>query len=184
VRRKRDTGERSREPSAFLPDEAGVMRCRHTVPDWHRFVTADREGMAILAGCRLLVKEGEQAGDPRTIACAYWGRQRECPLYDGPEGRAQGPAPDHSGIPRQTDDPVAVSSVWPVRPPGSVDSQRVVLMVLALLAIALLGWAVTLGTPALAESRIPVVAVIIGGAAIVISVATHVLTLLRLWVGR
>ncbi len=58
-------------------------RCRHTVPDWARYVRAPEEGWPILAACRLLVKEGEQVEDPRAIACGYWGRQPECPFYEG-----------------------------------------------------------------------------------------------------
>jgi hypothetical protein len=57
-------------------------------------------------------------------------------------------------------------------------------MALALLSIALLGLAVTVGASAVGGSRIPASAVIIGGTAVLVSVATHVLSLLRLWVGR
>ncbi len=58
--------------------------CHHTEPDWARYVRAPGEGWPIFAGCRLLVKEGELADDPRTIACTFWGRQPDCPVYEGP----------------------------------------------------------------------------------------------------
>ncbi len=58
--------------------------CRHTEPDWLRYVRDPGEGFPIFAACKLLLKEGEAAEDPRTIACSYWGRQPECPLYEGP----------------------------------------------------------------------------------------------------
>jgi len=61
-----------------------MMLCRHTEPDWVRFVRDPGEGFPIFAACRLLVKAGDPADDPRTIACGYWGRQPECPLYEGP----------------------------------------------------------------------------------------------------
>ncbi len=69
------------------------MRCRHTVPDWAQYVRAPGEGWPIYAACRLLVKDGEQVDDPRTIACGYWRRQPECPLYEGPGVVAAEPAP-------------------------------------------------------------------------------------------
>lgn len=53
------------------------------MPDWAQFVRAPGEGWPILAACRLLVKDGEQVDDSRTIACGYWGRQPECPFYAG-----------------------------------------------------------------------------------------------------
>jgi len=65
-----------------------MMLCRHTEPDWVRFVRDPGEGFPIFAACRLLVKAGDPADDPRTIACGYWGRQAECPLYEGPGGSA------------------------------------------------------------------------------------------------
>ena len=67
------------------------MRCRHTVADWARYVRAPGEAAPIYAACGMLVKEGEPAEDPRTIACGYWGRQPDCPLYEGP-GRPAPPA--------------------------------------------------------------------------------------------
>ena len=159
------------------------MRCRHTVPDWHRYVTAAWDGPPILAGCRLLVKDGEQVSDPRAIACAYWGHQHECPLYDGSE-RQREPAPPRGAIPGASDEPVAPESVWPVRPPGSMDTQRIVLLVLGALSIMLLGWATILGALALSELRISTGFAIVALAAGLVSFATHVLSLLRLWVGR
>lgn len=66
------------------PVGRGRASCRHTEPDWTRYVRAPGEGRPIFAGCRLLVKDGELADDPRTIACTFWGRQPDCPLYEGP----------------------------------------------------------------------------------------------------
>lgn len=60
------------------------MKCRHTVPDWARHVRAPDEVPPIFAACALLVKAGEPADDPRIIACGFWGRQPECPVYEGP----------------------------------------------------------------------------------------------------
>ena len=67
-------------------------RCRHTVADWARYVRGPGEGWPILAACRLLVKADDQVEDPRTIACGYWGRQPECPFYEGPGARAAQPS--------------------------------------------------------------------------------------------
>jgi len=159
------------------------MRCRHTVPDWHRYVTAAWDGPPILAGCRLLVKDGEQVSDPRAIACAYWGHQHECPLYDGPE-RQRGLVPTPGAVPAAPDEPVAPESVWPVRSPGSMDGQRVLLLVLGALSIMLLGWVSILGVSAMSEMRISTGLAIVAIAAGLVSFATHVLALLRLWVGR
>ena len=64
------------------------MKCQHTVADWARYVRAPGEAAPVFAACRLLVKAGEPVDDPRTIACGYWGRQPECPLYEGPRGPA------------------------------------------------------------------------------------------------
>jgi hypothetical protein len=166
-----------------LVGRVGLMRCRHTVPDWHRYVTAAWDGSPILAGCRLLVKDGEQVSDPRGIACAYWGHQQECPLYDGPE-RQREPALPRGAIPGASDQSVAPESVWPVRRPGSMDGQRFLLLVLGALSIVLLGWATILGASALSEMRISTGLAIVAITAGVVSFATHVLSLLRLWVGR
>ena len=158
------------------------MRCRHTVPDWHRYVAAEEVTRPVLAACRLLIKEGETAADARAIACGFWGRQRECPVYDGPESSLSGhPKPARSAA---IDAPVAVESVWPVRQPGATDGQRVLLMLLGGLSIVLLGWAVALSVAALLGRPVQsgyVTVTLIGGA---VSLTTHVLVLLRLWIGR
>src|SRR5512136_812324 len=153
------------------------MRCRHTVPEWHRYVVAEGAARPIFAACRLLVKDGERAADPLTIACTYWGRQQDCPLYDGPESRASQTLPG-------ADVRVGPESVWPVRPPGATDGQRVLLMALGGLSIALLGWAVILSLAALIGKPVGTgyLIVILSGSAL--SLMTHVLTLLRLWVRR
>jgi hypothetical protein len=48
----------------------------------------------MFAACELLVKEGEQVEDYRSIICGYWGRQPECPFYElmGQEARPTKPA--------------------------------------------------------------------------------------------
>jgi hypothetical protein len=158
------------------------MRCRHTVPDWHRYVAAEEVTRPVLAACRLLIKEGEPAADARAIACGFWGRQRECPLYDGPESNLSGhPKPARSVA---ADAPVAAEHVWPVRQPGAPDGQRVLLMLLGGFSIVLLGWAVALSVAALLGRPVRsgyVTVTLIGGA---VSLMTHVLVLLRLWIGR
>jgi hypothetical protein len=70
--------------SAFRNPHSAMGSCRHTEPDWLRYVREPGEGFPIFAACKLLLKEGEAAEDPRTLACGYWGRQPECPLYEGP----------------------------------------------------------------------------------------------------
>lgn len=159
------------------------MRCRHTVPDWHRYVTAGESAGAIFAACRLLVKEGERVADARGIACAYWGRQRDCPLYDGPETPTEprlGVAPAGS----TGDVPLGPEPVWPVLGPGETDTQRLLLLVLGGLSVAVLGFAVVANLPALggATSSTGYLSVLL--IAGTLSLATHILTLLRLWVRR
>jgi hypothetical protein len=113
------------------------MPCRHTVPDWHRYVDPAADAAPIFAACRLLVKEGAPARSPRDIRCAYWGRQRECPLYEGP-GERIGGQEHFRAQPAPKDVPVAIESVWPVRPPGTRDAWRWVLPGLEVLSVALL----------------------------------------------
>ncbi len=156
------------------------MHCRHTVPDWHRYVTAGEDARPIFAACRLLVEEGERARDPQSVACTYWGRQRVCPLYDGPESR---PASQSVQVttPAADDVPVVLGSVWPVRPPGAADWQRFVLLALGGLSVVVLVLAVSLGLSALGGKTTPtgyLVVTLIAGA---LSLVTHLLTLLRLW---
>jgi len=156
------------------------MQCRHTVPDWHRYVNPAADAVPIFAGCRLLVKEGEPASDPRSIACAYWGHQRDCPLYDGPGARARGSA---GGPPRSSsvEVPVAPEEIWPVRTPGAIDGMRLVLIGLGVLSTALLLWTALLGLSAL-HGRATLLAhphVIVTAASV--SIVTHVLATLRTW---
>lgn len=158
------------------------MRCRHTVPDWHRYVAAEEVTRPVFAACRLLIKEGEPAPDARVIACAFWGRQRECPVYDGPESSLSGHPRPARGV--AADTPAAAEPVWPVRQPGATDGQRVLLMLLGGLSIVLLGWAVALSVPALLGRPVRsgyLTVTLIAGA---VSLVTHVLVLLRLWIGR
>ncbi len=158
------------------------MHCRHTVPDWHRYVAAGEQARPIFAACRLLVREGERAADSRSVACAFWGHQRECPMYDGP---ASSPSTRPSPTDTATlDVPVTPESVWPVRQPGATDGQRVLLLVLGTLSVVLLGWAVVLSVAALLGRPVQsgfVFVTLVGGA---VSLVAHVLTLLRLWVRR
>jgi hypothetical protein len=159
------------------------MRCRHTVPDWHRYVAAKEDTAPILAACRLLVQEGDRVNDPRSIACTYWGHQRDCPVYDGP-GRAPGKPPTPGNGPAAPDEPLAPEGAWPVRAPGVVDGSRVFLILLGGLSIVLLGLATILSVTALRGASIPsgyrTVLVIAG----IVSLLTHMLTLLRIWVRR
>ena len=112
------------------------MRCRHTVADWHRFVGPGEPQTTILAACQLLVRQGEQAEDPRAIACAYWRHQEDCPMYDGPRSR---PASVGSvGAPVSQDAPVAPGRAWPVRAPGEWDPFGALLAALAIVSMLLL----------------------------------------------
>jgi uncharacterized membrane protein YuzA (DUF378 family) len=103
-------------------------------------------------------------------------------MYDGPESSASA-RPSPTG--RVTADaPVTAEDIWPVRQPGTTDGQRVLLMVLGALSVVLLGWAVVLSVAALLGRPVRsdyVLVTLAGGA---VSLAAHVLTLLRLWVRR
>ena len=159
------------------------MRCRHTVPDWHRYVAAKKDAAPILAACRLLVQDGNRVEVPRSIACTYWGHQRDCPVYDGP-GTAPGTAPTRGNGPTAPDERLAPEGAWPVRAPGVVDGSRVFLILMGGLSIMLLGFAAILSVTAPSGARIPsgfrTVLVIVG----IVSLLTHVLTLFRLWARR
>ena len=159
------------------------MQCRHTVADWHRYVDPHGASPPIFAACRLLVKEGEQARDPRGIACAYWGRQRECPLYEGPGGRIEVP-PVTAGPSPLPETPVAQDAVWPVRHPGAVDGLRVLIGGLTVLSLGLLGWSLALGVAVLAGHSDVRGFVPAAVAAASVSMATHLLTVLKAWAGR
>ena len=159
------------------------MRCRYTVPDWHRYVAAADDVAPIFAGCRLLVKEGERAADPRSIACGYWGHQPDCPVYEGPKAPSDARSRERVAAPA-ADVPVARERVWPVRAPGTLDGQRALLMLLGGLSVVLLGWAVVLSLAALSGKPVSagyLIVTLIGGS---LSLFTHILTLLRLWVRR
>ncbi len=158
------------------------MRCRHTVPDWHRYVAVGEQARPIFAACRLLVKEGERAAESRSIACAYWGRQRECPMYDGPESSPS--ARPSATTTASVDAPVTPERVWPVRQPGATDGQRVLLMALGMLSVVLLGWAVALSVAALLGRPVGSGFVLVALAGGVVSLTAHLLMLLRLWVRR
>ena len=159
------------------------MQCRHTVPDWHRYVAGGEDAPPIFAACRLLIKEGERARQPQSVACAFWGRQRECPVYDGPEPRrADGPA--GSIAPGAADMPVTPGRVWPVLAPGAADVERALLLTLGGLSVILLACAVFLGLWTLGGKPVPtayLVVVVIAGS---VSLVAHLLTLRRLWVRR
>jgi hypothetical protein len=159
------------------------MDCRHTVPGWHRYVRPAADAAPIFAACRLLVKEGELASDPRSIACAYWGRQRECPLYDGPGRPAREPA-GPIRPPAAPELPVDPQAVWPVRAPGTVDRMRLVLIGLGVFSTALLAWVVSIGLSALSGQAIPGGYVPLTVAAATVSIVTHVLATLRTWARR
>ena len=159
------------------------MQCRHTVADWHRYVEPNGASLPIVAACRLLLKEGEQAREPRDIACAHWGRQRECPLYEGPGGRIDPPqVPPAVNSIRET--PIGLDAVWPVRHPETVDGFRVVTGGMTVLSLGLLGGSFALGMAVLggyADVRgLAPTAV----AAATVSMATHLLAVLKAWAGR
>jgi hypothetical protein len=159
------------------------MQCRHTVPDWHRFVDAGADPVPIFAACRLLVKEGQPARDPRAIGCAYWGRQRECPLYEGPGGRID------SGKWEETrrgalDIPVLLKTVWPVRPPGARDGWRWVVAGLEAASLVLLLGAVIGAIGILQGRALGTGYGILVLAAAGVSIVTLVLGWLRIWAGR
>lgn len=159
------------------------MRCRHTVPDWHRYVAGGEDAPPIFAACRLLIKDGEPAREPQHIACTFWGRQRDCPVYDGPEPRR----PDYAGgpiAPAAADTPVAPDSVWPVRPPGDADVERFLLLTLGGLSAMLLALTVLLGLSALGGGAIPTAYLAVTLIAGTLSLVVHLLTLRRLWVRR
>ncbi len=159
------------------------MDCRHTVPDWHRYVRPRADALPIFAACRLLVKEGEQVGDPRSIACAYWGRQRECPLYDGPGGAVRGQA-GPIRRPASPEVPVNPEQVWPVRAPGTTDRMRLVIIGLGVLSTAFLGWMVSIGLSVLNGQAMPAGYVPLTLAGATVSIVTHVLATLRTWARR
>ena len=159
------------------------MLCRHTVPDWHRYVKPAVDTLPIFAGCRLLVKEGEPATDPRSIACAYWGHQRDCPVYEGPGGPARTQTGGTGGI-RSSDVPVALDAVWPVRGPGATDRMRLVMIGLGVLSTALLLWTAGLGLSILSGKAPPAGYVYVSVVAAAVSIVTHVLATLRGWVRR
>ncbi len=159
------------------------MQCRHTVADWNRHVAPEGASPPIMAACRLLVKEGERAREARGIACAYWGRQRTCPLYEGPGERINVPSGPLAAGAGQ-DVPVALETVWPVRQSGAIDGLRVLLGGLTALSLILLGWCLALGVAVLvghaeASGLVPVAI-----AAASISVVTHLLMALKTWAGR
>ncbi len=153
------------------------MRCRHTVPDWHRYVQAD-QGAPIFAACRLLIQEGQPAADPRSIACGFWGRQPDCPLYDGPGKRAE--ATHGLSVRATQDEPLSAEKVWPVRAPGTPDRMRVGLIALVVVSIALLLWGVFVVAAGLQEevTRVGV------GAILCVAIITQLLSLVRIWARR
>ena len=163
------------------------MRCRHTVPDWQRYVVSVTETPPIFAACRLLVREGEQASDSRTIACSYWRHQSDCPVYDGPEVRTEVPAGEQSLLIRpvaSADVPLAGEEPWPIRPPGATDGMRRVVIGLGLFSAALLIWTGVVGLSVMRGTATPARLVTVTLAAATVSIATHILSTLRAWVGR
>ncbi len=159
------------------------MQCRHTVPDWHRYVKPAGDAIPIFAGCHLLVKEGEPAADPRSIACAYWGHQRDCPLYDGPGAATTKKA---AGSPRTRSEemPVEPRAVWPVRPPGTKDGMRIVLIVLGVVSTGLLVWSGFVSLAILIGGGWPAGYLQVSVVAAVVSILTHILATLRTWARR
>ena len=141
------------------------------------------EALPIFAACRLLVKEGEPASDPRSVACAYWGRQPECPLYDGPGVQRKDP-PRTGAWAESQEVPVDPEAVWPVRAPGMTDRMRLVMIGLGGLSTALLGWLVTIGLSVLSGQAEPAATVPVTLVAASVSIVTHILATLKTWARR
>jgi len=159
------------------------MQCRHTVPDWHRYVEPAGDAFPIFAACRLLLREGEPARDTRSIACSYWGHQRDCPLFEGP-GEAAKTQPGAAERSPSRDVPVAVGTVWPVRVPGERDGMRLVLIGLGVLSTALMILTVGVGLSVLGGKAGPAGHLYLVLAAATVSIVTHALATLRIWAGR
>ena len=162
---------------------AGFMQCRHTVPAWHKYVKTAEDAVPIFAGCRLLVKENERASDPRSIACNYWGHQRDCPLFEGTKETAN-TKPRVAERSVSGDVPVAADEIWPVRAPGAGDSMRLVLIWLGVLSAMLMLLTVGIGFRVLLGKVGPADYLHLVLAAGTMSVVTHVLATLRTWAGR
>lgn len=159
------------------------MQCRHTVPDWHRYVDPAGDTVPIFAGCRLLVKEGEAARDPRSIACAYWGHQRDCPLLDGPGAPAETQTRG-AGRSASKDVPMMTEAVWPVRAPGARDGMRLVIIGLGVLSTVLMLWMVGVGFSVLSGKSTLAAYLHVTLVAATVSMVTHVLATLRSWARR
>ncbi|MBI4537459.1 MAG: hypothetical protein HY712_05830 [candidate division NC10 bacterium] len=159
------------------------MQCRHTVAEWHRYADAEGASLPIFAACRLLIKEGEQARDPKSIACGYWGRQRECPLYEGPGGRIEVPQ-DAAGPGVSQEVRIALEAVWPVRHPGAVDGFRLLVTGLTALSVGLLAWSILLGVAVLGGHGNAKGFIWVALMAASFSMATHLLAALKTWAGR
>lgn len=159
------------------------MRCRHTVPDWHRFVAEGAGAPSIFAGCRLLIKEGEHISDPRSIACAYWGHQEDCPLYEGP-GKRQVSRVNASATPMPAGEATKIEEVWPVRRPGAADTPRIMLIALSVISAGLLIWIAILGLMAQGGARSPEGFRYVVATGIAVSIVTHILAMLRIWARR
>ena len=156
------------------------MQCRHTVPDWHRYVDLSAEAAPIFAACRLLLRDGEQSRDPRAIACGYWGHQHECPLYEGPDATAR----LVTTWPTSRDVPVEVDTLWAVRPPTARDGMRFVVIALGVASIILQVWTAVVGLFLMRGTVAPVTFVVVALTAAVVSILTHALATLRVWAQR
>ena len=159
------------------------MQCRHTVPDWHLYVDPAGDAVPIFAACRLLVREGELARDPHSIACGYWGHQRDCPLFDGP-GAAARALPRGAERSASRDVPVATDTLWPVRASGSRDGMRLVLIGLGVVSTALMLFTAGVGLTILAGKTTPASYRHLVVVTVSVSVVTHVLATLRTWARR
>jgi len=159
------------------------MQCRHTVPDWHRYVDPAGDAGLIFAACRLLVKEGEPARDPRSIACTYWGHQRDCPLFEGAGGAAR-TEPRAAERRASRDVPVPMGAVWPVRASGARDGMRLALIGLGAASIILMLLTVGVGLAVLRGKWSPAGYLHLVSVVAAISIATHVLATLRTWARR
>jgi hypothetical protein len=104
-------------------------------------------------------------------------------VYEGPAVAAdtRPPRPLDAAL---SDVPLTTEDLWPVRPPGATDRQRVVLIALGGLSTAVLGVALVLSFAALSGMVVSTgfwVVILVGGG---LSLATHLLTLLHIWARR
>ena len=104
-------------------------------------------------------------------------------MYDGP-GKVVGQPLTPAGRPADQDFLLASEGAWPVRATGAVDGSRILLILMGGLSVVLLGLVAILSATVFRDATVPsgyrTVLVIAG----IVSLLTHILTLLRIWVRR